>query len=245
MEPDRRFVDCNFCGASSVLDLGAAATCFRVRSTIDEESAVRKLRGWLREKGLQEKEIEIKTVSLLLVPFWVLDAGEGKVSLLAAETAELPLSPNARTPVGQLEGFDPEEMDFGDATLIEWTIPLSVATMRLVAPVDAGASGEGGKLRPSLLYAPFFSISYSYGQTPYEALVDGCSGGIHTISRPRVRDESIDRKILMLLGAAVAAFLGLATLLPGFWLVLGLYVLACLPIAWGLSRTIVTARSKG
>ncbi len=243
MEPDRRFVDCDYCGAASVLDLGAAATCFRVRETFDGETADKKLRGWLRGKGLQDKGIEIKKVSELLIPFWVLEADEGKVSLLAVERADLPLSPNSRTPVGQLESFDPEEMDLEGTTPLEWTIPMSVAAMRLVAPEAQERASRSG-LQPSLLYAPYFSISYSYAGTPYEALMDACSGEVHAINRPRTRDDTIDRNIFFLLGAAVALDLIFSLFVPGFWLVLFLYVAAAVPIAWGLSRTIVTVGSK-
>ena len=70
VEPDRHFVDCDHCQATSVVDLGGTATCFRLKTALDEEHLVGNVKRWLRKLDLKEGEEKLERVEELLIPFW-------------------------------------------------------------------------------------------------------------------------------------------------------------------------------
>lgn len=227
VEPDRRFIDCEYCHATSVFDLGGQATCYRLRALLDEEGASAKLRSWLRQRGLGEAEEEVTFASAVLVPFWTFGDGGQQRSLLAMDQANLPLEPTMDQPAGQLEHFESEPT----ATLLEPTVPLPAALERLEA---RGEAPPADAREMSLVYAPFLWFEYSYGGVPFQALVDAAGGAIHATAWPRPRDQRLDRALGLRLAIALVAYTTVAAVVPGLlWALLALAALS-LPLWWML-----------
>ena len=237
MEPDRRFADCSYCGASSVLDLGTAATCFSLEATLDEDAARAKLLASLRERELH-RDAEVLSTSRLVVPFWVLRTPGGDRALLAADRADLPLPRAGRGPAGQLGHFAEDET--GGVDVVEPTVPMPAALARLGSSAsDQGTGSEGVGAR--LVYVPFARVGYRYGGAKLEAYVDTASGAVHAASWPHARKRQLEKQLGSLLGLTVAVYVGLAALVPGALLTLIAYLVASGGLYWLFERHVVSS----
>jgi len=227
VEPDRHFVDCDHCHATSVVDLGGTATCFRLKTAFDEEHLSGNMKRWLRKQDLKEGEENLERVEELLIPFWTFRARDGERSLLAVDRAELPLARDAQKPPGQLEPFGPEEAAAAQDAVVEPSVPLPAALTR---------SGLG-EATASLVYVPFVRFRYEYRGQPFQALVDAASGEVHASSWPRPFNRQLDQRLGLLLAAALVGYLGFAALPGVFWPLLA-YVLLSAALWWALTRVL-------
>ncbi len=234
VEPDRHTVDCEFCQATSVVDLGGVATCFRLGSALDDAGTSATALRWLREQGLQETMIDLEVGRLLLIPFWSVETTEGKRSMLALDQADLPLPPDVKQPVGQLEHIDLDEV--GATNILEPSVPLPAAICRL------GVEAEGAEI--SLIYAPFSLCTYAWGESSYQLLVDRAAEGVYAFAWPIMQDTRLDRRLGFLLALALALFTGLAALIPGLVLPAFVLLLVAIPMWWVLDRFIVSSREN-
>jgi hypothetical protein len=206
VEPDRRFVDCPHCNASSILDLGGAATCFALKETVDHDGARDRLMAWLRTHEVRDG-VEIVEARRLLVPYWVLGSSAAGWATLASERADLPLPRSGRAPAGQLEHVDPDE-GHEAAEVLEPTMPLAAARAHF-------AARQGGDAATSLVFVPFLQLAYTFRGASYEAFVDIASGEVHGSLWPRVGRAKHELRIAGLVGLALVAYTGVAATAPG------------------------------
>jgi len=236
VEPDRRFVDCPYCQASSILDLGGAATCFGLKATHDDEAARGRLAAWLRVHEVRA-DVEVVGAGGLLVPYWVLGSRSTGLALLAAERADLPLPRHGRAPAGQLEHVDLESTS-GEVERLEPTMPLAAARAHL-------AAREGGDTEAtvSLVLVPFTRLEYTHRGISFEAFVDLASGEIHAGEWPRVRRGRFERRLGVLLGAALASYTAIALVVPGAIWTTAAYGVLSAGLYWAFRRLVLAEPS--
>ncbi len=234
IEPDRRFVDCEYCHATSVVDLGGIVTCFQLRKALGVDQLKGKMGAWLREHDLKDSEATLEPASSMMIPFWVVKTSKKEHSLLSVDRADLPLSKGMLKPAGQLDHFDPDEVEKTNETdeIIDPSVPLAAALARL------DLEGDDSQEQASLIYAPFTMFTYSYQGLEHQALIDASTGKVHATSWPRPRYDHLDRRLGLLLGAALFAYVGFAMLIPGVLLPSIILLVVSAPLWWALDKAI-------
>jgi hypothetical protein len=235
IEPDRHTADCEFCHATNVVDLGGVATCFRIATTLDEGAAHAAAVRALREHGLAQARLEAPLGQVSYVPFWSVTEPSGVRSVLALDSADLPLPHDVTQPAGQLDRLDLGGDAGFTAALLEPTVPLPAALGRL---------GAGREAKISLVYAPYRTATFSWGGETFELLVDLATGRVHAPLWPYVHDPRLDRRLGRLLVAALVSFTAAALLVPGLVPAVLVTLLVAVPLWWALDRSVVTSAEK-
>jgi LSD1 subclass zinc finger protein len=177
VEQGSKFVNCEFCGTTNVVEKGRTVFHYAVRATVNDEAAEKALRRWMAGnqtiKGL-DREAQIKEPHFEYFPMWLVRTeNEGRENIYLEPAAALSVSElkHIVIPAGDLEHYDQEV----DNSAVKATVPYSAMAGWLK---DEHKIKETEIKELSLVHLPIYIFKYVYNDQSYTAVVDGASGEV-------------------------------------------------------------------
>ncbi len=202
------FVQCPFCGSSLVADLAGTVQTQIIHPTVDERNARALV---VREfDNLEVTGVQVTAATLNYIPFWRIESG-GRAHVSLARSVEDTELWRVQSLSGETVALAPETA--GELALDPGDIDLETATADL--KVHGQLNGEPDRV--AMVYAPFFTIEWQYGEQSGRALVDAVGGRVHEDEPPHAAVLTLDRRFGGMMAAALALFFVETILLGPAW----------------------------
>lgn len=248
VEQGTAYTECQFCGATNVLDRGRSVFHYVVRETVRQEDAEAMLRRWMggnkTVKDLDKKAI-ISQIHFQLFPMWLVRVGQQQdEAVLLEPAAAISVSElkQLKVPAADLEPYDA----IPGAEAVVATVPYNAMLNWLADDyrVQPDAIREA-----AIVHLPIYLIKYSYKSRSYTAVVDAATGEIFCNIYPSKWEAPYQ-----MLGAIAFVVYFLAALAPvggymvggdaglatGLAIFIGLAVVAAVPIV--VAAMVISAR---
>jgi len=177
VEQGSKFVNCEFCGTTNVVEKGRTVFHYAVRATVNNEAAEKALRRWMAGnqtiKGL-DREAQITEPQFEYFPMWLVRTeNDERENLFLEPAAALSVSElkHIVIPAGDLEPYDQEV----DDSAVKATVPYNAMASWLKGEHKIKET-EIKEL--SLVHLPIYLFKYIYDDQSYTAVVDGASGEV-------------------------------------------------------------------
>jgi hypothetical protein len=173
LQPSDRYIKCDFCEATLHVELGRDLTKTVCSIQIDPVALNGLLLRALKERELVEK-LEIYDVSLQYFPYWKFVSPSITRYSPAGTTLDQVIRDYA-VESGEITYF-PDGIRDG-STVIDTDIYLESAVNSLPDPADP----DWEAVKTGIIYVPFYSVSFRYGDSDCHAYVAAHSGTVRCI----------------------------------------------------------------
>lgn len=227
LEEGSHFVTCPFCASALYLDKSHIVFHFVVTPTVGLEEAQGKLKRWMAgNETVNDLDVHatVEHQELIYFPMWRFVVRDNHGDKEYSEPASSFAIPDIKTiPLsgGDLKFFSSKDFQ---------SIPMKQPDVLLDSAVH-WLEGRGIKKdaikETNLIHVPFYHFKYNYKGQPYQAIVDGASGRVLASIFP-AKDEIPFIGIALV--TAVAFFI-IGLISPSYWIRLGLYLIAAVPLS--------------